>query len=71
MDFFRLFDILPYQQKRFPNKIALAKRHQDGWHAFSPEQCIAEINQTSIQLQELGIQKGDKVAILARIGSPE
>lgn len=70
MDFFRLFDILPYQQARFPNKIAMAKRHAASWDTFSPEQCIQQIDQVSARLLELGIQKGDVVAILARIGSP-
>ncbi len=71
MDFFRLFDILPYQQARFPNKIALAKRHAAGWDSFSPAQCLQEINRVSAKLLNLSIQKGDLVAILARIGSPQ
>lgn len=71
MNFHRLFDILPYQQARFPNKIALSQRQGTGWATFSPEQCLQEINRVSAGLLRLGIQKGDHIAILARIGSPK
>jgi long-chain acyl-CoA synthetase len=70
MDFYRLFDILPYQQARFPNKTALAQRHGDTWKHFSTGECLDEINRVSAGLLQRSIQPGDAVAILAQIGSP-
>ncbi len=70
MDFLRLFDILPYQQMRFPNPSAIRVREGDGWRAFSTDTCIEEINKVSAGLLQLGIQQGDKVAIMAHTGSP-
>lgn len=70
MDFHRLFDILPYQQARFPNKVTLAKREANDWKRFAPEECMQEINRVSAGLLQLGITKGDSVAIIASIGSP-
>ncbi len=70
MDFLRLFDILPYQQMRFPNPSAIRVRAGDGWRTFSTDTCIKEINKVSAGLLQLGIQPGDKVAIMAHTGSP-
>ncbi len=70
MDFLRLFDILPYQQMRFPNPSAIRVRAGDGWRTFSTDTCIEEINKVSAGLLQLGIQPGDKVAIMAHTGSP-
>lgn len=70
MDFHRLFEILPYQQARFANEKALSIREGDGWRSFSTEACIAEMNKVSAGLLELGIAKGDIVAIIAHAGSP-
>ncbi|HMP13069.1 MAG TPA: long-chain fatty acid--CoA ligase [Saprospiraceae bacterium] len=70
MDFLRLFDILPYQQMRFPNSGAIRLREGDGWRSFSTAACIEEINKVSAGLLHLGIQQGDKVAIMAHTGSP-
>ncbi len=69
MDFLRLFDILPYQQMRFPNSSAIRVREGDGWRTFSTDTCIEEINKVSAGLLQLGIQRGDKVAIMAHTGS--
>lgn len=70
MNFHRLFDIFPYQQARFPHKVALAQRADGDWTHFSPEQCLQEINRVSAGLLRLGITKGEKVAIIASVGSP-
>lgn len=70
MDFYRLFDILPYQQARFANERALAVREGEGWRRFSTEACIAEVNKVSAGLLDLGIAKGDNVAVIASMCSP-
>lgn len=71
MDFTRLFEILTYQQMRFPSKTALLQRRNNIWQAFSTEQCMVEINKVSTGLLQLGVKPGDKVAIIAQNGSPQ
>lgn len=70
MDFTRLFDILPYQQHRFPQKMALAGREQGVWRTWDTASLIAERDRLSAGLHEMGLHKGDKVGILAHCGSP-
>lgn len=71
MDFRRLFDILPYQQVKYPQKIALA--HKDGlnWVYYSTEDFISMTDQVSAGLLDLGLSCGDKVAIITPTGCPE
>lgn len=70
MDFHRLFDILPYQQARFPNKYALSARQNDAWKSYTTQACLEEVDKVSAGLLKLGIQKNDNVAIIAPNGSP-
>ncbi|MCB0582113.1 MAG: long-chain fatty acid--CoA ligase [Phaeodactylibacter sp.] len=70
MDFRRLFDILPYQQARFPNKVALACKNGIEWKRYSTAACIEETNRVSAGLMALGLKRGDRVAILTQRGSP-
>lgn len=70
MDFRRLFDILPYQQARFPNKVALACKNGIAWESYATAECIGEVNRVSAGLMNLGLKRGDTVAILAGQGSP-
>ncbi len=64
MDFRRLFDLFPYQQAIYPQKIALA--HRDGlkWQKYSTKECLTQINKTSAALLDLGLNRNDKVALL-------
>lgn len=70
MDFRRLFDILPYQQARYPQKIALADRQGINWNYYSTQDCLTQINKVSAGLLHLGLKKGDKVGIMTTLGSP-
>lgn len=70
MDFRRLFDILPYQQARFPRQVALARWLGGRWETFSTAACAGEINRVSAGLMRLGLEQGDKVGILSHGGSP-
>ncbi|MCO6493389.1 MAG: long-chain fatty acid--CoA ligase [Phaeodactylibacter sp.] len=70
MDFRRLFDILPYQQARFPQKVALACKDGIEWKRYSTAACIEEANRVSAGLMALGLKRGDRVAILTQRGSP-
>lgn len=71
MDFHRIFDILPYQQARFPNQMALSIRQGASWQSYTTEACIAEVNKVSAGLLALGLTQGDMVAIIADTGSPQ
>ena len=71
MDFRRLFDIFPYQLEKFPQKAALVKKQDLGWESYSTAECVAEINRVSAGLLDLGLKRGDKVAIMSAIGSPK
>lgn len=71
MDFTRLFDILDYQQKRFPQQMAMAGREHDAWQTWSTAELLAERNKISTGLLHRGLHKGDKVGVLAHCGSPK
>lgn len=66
-----LIDILPYQLKHFPQEDALAykvylNQDEEGqWDQFSSLKCMDYINKVSKGLLELGIQPGDKIAIVS------
>lgn len=69
MDFQRLFEILPYQLAKYPQKVALAHKDHHRWKTFSTQDCLDEINRFSAGLLQLGLKKGEKVSILSHHGS--
>lgn len=69
MDFRRLFDILPYQLSRYPQKITLAHQEDGKWLRFSTAECIEQINHVSAGLIDIGLNKGNKVGLLFESGS--
>ena len=71
MDFRRLFDLLHYQEARFPNKAALLERGDMDWQAWSTEACIRRMHEMSAGLLELGLKRGDRAGIYAPQGSPD
>lgn len=70
MDFTRLFDILPYQQARYPRKEALCWKENGHWRHWSTESALEAIQNLSAGLLHLGFQRGDRVGILARRNGP-
>ena len=71
MDFTRLFEILEYQQQRYPQQVALAGRGPAGWHTIGTADSIAQRDCLSAGLLRAGLHKGDRIGILAHCGSPE
>ncbi|MCB0706089.1 MAG: long-chain fatty acid--CoA ligase [Saprospiraceae bacterium] len=69
MDFRRLFDIPAYQLTKYPQKVALADLVDHHWKTYSTQDCINEINSYSAGLLDLGVKKGDRIALLANNGS--
>lgn len=70
MDFTRLFDILDYQQKRYPHAVALAGMENGHWRRWSTADLLLERDRLSAGLLALGFKKGDRIGILAHCGSP-
>ncbi|HOO08793.1 MAG TPA: long-chain fatty acid--CoA ligase, partial [Cyclobacteriaceae bacterium] len=69
--FTRLFDIIPYQQKKYPNPKALNFFHNDKWNPISIEALQDRVNALSCWFLENGYKKGDKVVLVPHIGRPE
>ncbi len=70
MDFTRLFEILEYQQWRYPQAVALAGRENGAWRTWSTQDLIVERNWLSHGLLQLGLRPGDRVGLLSHCGSP-
>ncbi|MCB9314602.1 MAG: long-chain fatty acid--CoA ligase [Lewinellaceae bacterium] len=70
MDFTRLFDILDYQQKRYPNAVAVAGMENGRWRSWSTAELLLERDRLSAGLLALGFEKGDRIGMLAHCGSP-
>jgi long-chain acyl-CoA synthetase len=65
MDSGRLFDLLDYQKEKYNLEVCLAAKQDGKWIKYSTAEVIRIVNQLSLGLQELGIGKGDKVAIIS------
>jgi len=70
VDFRRLFDIFHYQEMKYPRKAALISYVDNEKMVYSTADCIRLINEVSAGLLNLGLKKGDKVAILSPGGHP-
>ena len=70
MDFKKLFEILPYQLKRYSQPKALVYHYNNDWISFSTEESLKKIQKISAGFLNLKIKKGDTVAIMSRFGSP-
>jgi long-chain acyl-CoA synthetase len=71
MDFTRLFDILEYQQMRYPRKDAFATRVNGQWNPISTEKAIHERNCWSAGLLQAGLHKGQHIGVMAHCGSTQ
>ena len=59
----RLFDLLTYQYKEHPLEDAFCQKIKGKWHKYTTRQVIQITRILSMGLMELGLKKGDKVAI--------
>ena len=60
----RLFDFPYYQLKTYPLKEAIVSKKQGEWKAYSTQEYIDLANNFSKGLIELGVSKGDKIALI-------
>lgn len=60
----RLFDFIYYQQEHYPLEKSVTNKIGDQWVSFSTQEIIDKANALSRGLLKLGVQKGDKIAMV-------
>lgn len=65
MEVKRLFDSPYYQLENFPKEDAFASKANGVWKKYSTQEYIDIANKVSLGLLELGIQAGDKIALIS------
>jgi len=65
MEVKRLFDVLEYQRTNYPQANAINCKKNGVWENHSTEEIVNIVNKLSLGLLNLGIRKGDKVAIIS------
>ena len=60
-----LTDIFVYYKKKFPNKNFLYKKRENNWEGKSFFDIGVAVKKIASKLQELGVQKGDRVFLLS------
>jgi len=71
INFTRVFDILSYQQKKYPQRKALHGKEKGYWKNYSIDDIIYKTDLAAWWLIENGYQKGDKIAMMPKMGSPD
>ena len=61
----RLFDIPYYQLDKYPQEIAFSDKRNGKWVSISTKEYIDNINAVSRGLLSLGINEGDKIALIS------
>ncbi|MFK7776363.1 MAG: long-chain fatty acid--CoA ligase [Saprospiraceae bacterium] len=67
----RLFDFIYYQKENCPQERAFGHKINGEWKYYSTDQIIQMANQASCGLIKLGVQPGDKVALIVYKNRPE
>ncbi|MFN4081447.1 MAG: AMP-dependent synthetase/ligase [Saprospiraceae bacterium] len=70
MDFNRVFEIPEYQAARFAQEAACAGRGSDAWEIWSIQTLLERRDALSAGMLRLGLNPGDRIAVLAHAGSP-
>jgi len=61
----RLFDLIPYQLKNYSIKNCVSDKKDGKWENFSTEEVQSVIDKFSFGLLKLGVNHGDKLAIIS------
>ena len=67
----RIFDLLYYQQQHFPQQKCMGHRHNDKDTYYSTAEVIDVANKAAQGLLAIGVQRGDKIALVAYKNRPE
>lgn len=70
-NFTRIFDILTYQQDRFPNKSALNSVVNGPWKSVATGEIIQRVQAVACWLISNGYTRGEKIVFVPLTGSPE
>ena len=71
MEVTRLFDFIYHQKKNYPQERTLGYKPNDEWIYFGTDQIIDMAMQVSCGLLHMGVQPGDKIALIAYKNRPE
>ena len=71
MNITRLFESLTYQHENYPQEKAFGYRQADGWKYFSTQEAVDLVDKAANGLIELGVQPGEKIALIAYQNRPE
>lgn len=71
MEVTRLFEYIYYQQKNHPLKKSVGSKVDGQWKYYSTEEIIDTANKVSYGLLKMGLQPGDKVALVSYKNCPE
>ena len=67
----RVFDVVPFQAKQYPQSRALNSSIDGTWRSMSIAEISLKIDAISGWLMESGFTKGDNIAIMPILGRPE
>ncbi len=70
-DFTRIFEIVAYQLKKYPNAHALNASSRGSWHGYSIQELFHRIEFIACWFVREGYSKGDKIIFVPVMGSPE
>ena len=71
MEIRRLFDFIEYQQKHHPLDKSFGHKVEGAWKYYSTHEIIELANKASCGLLKLGVQAGDKIALITYKNRPE
>ncbi len=69
MEFRRLFDIPLHQKLQYPQKAMLSERNSIAKKVYSTQNCLEECMKVTAGALDLGLERGDKVAIISKHSS--
>lgn len=71
MEVTRLFEFIQYQKQKHPLEKAFGHRIDGAWKYYSTDDIIEMANQVSRGLLKLGVEKGDRIALIVYENRPE
>ncbi len=71
MEVTRLFEYIYYQQKYHPLKKSIGHKEAGQWKYYSTDEIIDTANKISYGLMKMGLEPGDKVALISYKNCPE
>lgn len=61
----RIFDFLHTQQRSFPQEVSIAGKYDGKYVTYSTQEFTQMANKVSLGLLDMGVKKGDKIAIIS------